>query len=100
MFRCANSAFLLLVLSHFCFAQVEIAGCKAYEPAQVSLHGILIEKAFPGSPNYKSVHEGDAPESIWLVKLDSSICVNEDKDEPDLKPSQKNVKRVQLVIDK
>ena len=73
---------------------------KGDEPTLVSLHGILIKNTFPDPPNYNGAHDGDAPESIWLLKLDSPIWVKEDKDEPDLKkPSQKNVQSVHLVID-
>lgn len=93
-------AFLLFFLPVLSIAQVEIAGCKSYEPALVSLHGTLIQKTFPGPPNYRDIHKGDEPESIWLVTLDSPICVDEDKVQPDLNPSQKNVRKVQLVLNK
>ena len=37
---------------------------------------------------------------IWLLKLESPICVDEDKAQPDLNPSRKNVRKVQLVLNK
>ncbi|MBZ5547108.1 MAG: DUF4431 domain-containing protein [Acidobacteriia bacterium] len=90
---------LLLVLSLSCPAQVELSGCRSYEPAVVALHGTLVRKTFAGPPNYRDIRKGDKAETYWLLNLDSPICLNEDKAEPDLNPAQKNVRRVQLVLD-
>ena len=98
MMLLCRSIFLLILLLAPCVAQVEIAGCKSYGPASVSLHGTLLEKTFPGPPNYKDVHKGDTPETFWLLKLDSPICVAQDKSEPDLNPEQKDVREVELVL--
>jgi len=95
-----RAAFLLVFLPVLSVAQVEIAGCKSYEPALVSLHGILVRKTFAGPPNYRDIHKGDEPETVWLLKLESPICVDEDKLQPDLNPSQRNVRKVQLVLNK
>jgi hypothetical protein len=95
-----RSVFLLVLLPPLAFAQLEIAGCKAYEPSLVSLHGTLVRKTFAGPPNYRDIHKGDDPETIWLLKLESPICVDEDKAQPELNPSQRNVRRVQLVLDR
>jgi len=90
---------LLLLLPAVCVAQVELSGCRSYEPAVVALHGTLIRKTFAGPPNYNDIHKGDKAETTWLLDLDSPICVNQDTAEPDLNPSQRNVRRVQLVLD-
>jgi len=95
-----RSVFLLIFLSALCVAQLEIAGCKSYGPASVSLHGTLRRQTFPGPPNYEDVHKGDKPELFWLLKLDSPICVAQDKGEPDLNPRQKDVREVELVLTK
>ena len=95
-----RAAFLLVFVPIVSVAQVEIAGCKSYEPTLVSLHGTLVRKTFAGPPNYRDIHKGDEPETAWLLKLESPICVDEDKVQPDLNPSQKNVRKVQLVLNK
>jgi hypothetical protein len=90
---------LVLLLSGSSFpGQVEPPGCLSYEPVVVYIHGTLTRKTFPGPPNYEDVRKGDAVETSWLLKLASPICVNEDKSEPDLDPSQKNIRAVQLVL--
>lgn len=78
---------------------MEPAGCLSYEPTVVSLHGVLHRKTVPGPPNYESLKKGDRPETYWFVNLDSPICVNEDKSEPDLNPARKDIRRVQLALD-
>lgn len=66
--------------------------------ASVSLHGTLRRKTFPGPPNYEDFQKGDTPETFWLLKLNSPICVAQDKAEPDLNPSQKDVQEIELVL--
>jgi hypothetical protein len=89
----------LLLAPVICHAQIDPAGCLSYEPAQVTLHGILVRRTFPGPPNYESVRKGDSAETYWFVKLDMPICVSQDRSEPDLNPAQKDIRRVQLVIE-
>jgi hypothetical protein len=79
---------------------MQIAGCKSYEPAVAELSGKLVSKMFAGPPNYQDALKGDAPETFWLLNLDSPICVDEDRTKPDLNPAQKNVRSIQLVLDK
>ncbi len=92
--------FLLIFLPVLSVAQLEVAGCKSYEPASVSLHGTLLRRNFAGPPNYEDIHKGDKVETFWLLKLDSPICVVQDRANPDLNPSQTNVRKVQLVLNK
>src|SRR6266436_5345566 len=94
-----NGVLLLLLSPAACVAQLEPSGCRSYEPTVVGLHGTLIRKTFPGPPNYSDIRKGDKAETYWLLNLDSPICVNQDMSEPDLNPSQKDVRRVQLVLD-
>jgi hypothetical protein len=91
---------LLLLVPVVCVAQLEHAGCLSYEPAFGGIHGKLVRKTFAGPPNYHDIREGDEAETVWLVKLDRPICVKQDGAKPDLYPVQKNVRRVQLVLNK
>ncbi len=72
--------------------------CLSYEPAVVTLSGTLVRKTFPGPPNYESVKKGDRPETSWLLDLPESVCVNEDKTDPDLNPKQSGIHEIQLVL--
>ena len=90
---------LLVSWSGSRISQLEPAGCRSYEPAVVTLHGSLIRKTFPGPPNYSDIHKGDRAETYFLLNLDSPICLDMDKSDPDLRPSQKNVRTVQLVLE-
>ena len=90
---------LLVSLSGTRISQLEPAGCRSYEPAVVTLHGSLIRKTFPGPPNYSDIHKGDRAETYFLLNLDSPICLDMDKSAPDLRPNQKNVRTVQLILE-
>lgn len=90
--------FLLTLLPLVCSAQMQLAGCKSYEPSVVELSGRLVRKTFAGPPNYQDVHKGDAPETVWLLRLDSPICVDQDRAQPDINPAKKKIRRVQLVL--
>jgi|SRR5215472_5083072 len=90
--------FLLTFLPLVSSAQMQIAGCKSYEPAVVELSDKLVRNTFAEPPNYQDVHKGDAPETVWLLKLDSPICVDQDPAQPDLNPAQKKFRSVQLVL--
>lgn len=74
------------------------SGCLSYEPTMVKVSGTLIQKTFPGPPNYESVRKGDKAEVDWLVELRSPVCVTEDKADPDLNPSQDRIHELQLVL--
>src|SRR5258708_5332443 len=91
---------LFMLVPVACVAQLELVGCRSYEPATVGLHGKLVRETFAGPPNYYDIRKGDKAETVWLVALDSPICINQDEAEPDLNPSQKNVRKVQLVLNK
>jgi uncharacterized protein DUF4431 len=59
-----------------------------------------VRKTFAGPPNHRDVYKGDEPETVCLLKLESPICTDEDKLQPELNPSQRNVRKVQLVLNK
>ena len=72
--------------------------CLSYEPSVVTLSGTLVRKTFPGPPNFESVKKGDKPETGWFLDLPQSVCVDEDKVEPDLNPKQSGIHEIQLVL--
>ena len=41
----------------------------------VSLEGKVWRETFPGRPNYESIEDGDEPETVWILTLDSPRCV-------------------------
>jgi uncharacterized protein DUF4431 len=88
-------AAILLISTNSSMGQSE---CLSYEPAVVTLSGTLVRKTFPGAPNYESVKKGDKPETSWFLDLPESVCVNEDKTEPDLNPKQSAIHEIQLVF--
>ena len=74
------------------------SGCLSYEPAVATLTGTLVRETFPGPPNYESIKHGDKPETSWFLVLPGSVCVNEDRAEPNLNPKQSAVREIQLVL--
>ena len=93
-------ALLFILLSVISVAQMQIAGCKSYEPMVVELSGTLLRKTFAGPPNYHDIHKGDESETFWVLKLDFPICVDQDPADPDLNPAQKKIRTVQLLLNK
>jgi Domain of unknown function (DUF4431) len=92
-------ALTLLVLTESSVSQTRLQSeCLSYDPSVVTLSGTLVRKTFPGPPNYESVKKGDKPETSWLLDFPESVCVNEDKVEPDLNPKRSAVREIQLVL--
>ena len=52
--------------------------CLRFEPAEVELRGALVEREFPGPPNYESVEGGDRAERAYILELTEPICVRGD----------------------
>ena len=71
-----------------------VKACLDYEPSSVTLKGTIKRKVFPGPPNYESVRNGDEPESMWVLHLARTICVNASADWE----AEKDVAVVQLVF--
>lgn len=70
--------------------------CLPYEPAVVTLTGKLVERTYPGPPNYASVEAGDEPETHYYLALAKPICTTAGGE---LEPAQSGVKEVQLVLE-
>ena len=88
--------FVLILLSCVVLhaQSVSQAPCHSYEPATVSLNGIIKRHIFPGPPNFESVKKGDQPEQVWVLHLSSPICVSASSDFD----AQSNVSDFQLVL--
>ncbi|WP_374511759.1 DUF4431 domain-containing protein [Niveibacterium sp.] len=93
----------LTFLSHLLFVGVLCADtanaaqqCLKYEPAVVSLSGKLVQKTFPGPPNFESVENGDRAETRYHLQLDPSICTRAAKD--DDAGDHDGVSELQLVL--
>jgi hypothetical protein len=93
-----NTTLFSLALFAAAFTAQAVA-CLPYEPAQVFLHGELIRKTYPGPPNFESVADGDEAETGFYLRLDVPACTLDGKDDSD-NVAQKNVRLVQLVLDK
>ena len=69
--------YLLLCLMTFCstsaLALVDLT-CLKYEPATVTLIGVLQTKVYPGPPNFISIADGDQPETGFYLQLRPPIC--------------------------
>jgi hypothetical protein len=77
------------------------ADCReylSYEPATVTLTGVIVSKTYPGPPNYESIRKGDEPETYWLLALSTPICIAQ-KSPNDAYPAEKNIYQIQLVFD-
>ena len=70
------------------------AHCYDYEASGVELSGQLRRRVFAGPPNYESIQSGDRPDTVWVLRLDRSICVRADS----LHGSLRKVTEVQLFV--
>lgn len=49
-----------------------------YEPNKVCLTGTVRIVVFPGRPNYENIADGDEPEAVLILTLDTPVDVIED----------------------
>jgi hypothetical protein len=73
------------------------AECLNYEPDAVSLIGKIIQKTFPGRPNYESVKTGDEPETYWILITAKPFCVKPKAGNGQYS-SESKIEQVQLVF--
>ncbi len=85
------------ILVHRAVATDPRASCLSYEPTLVTLRGTLVRKTFAGPPNHDSMRKGDRAETYSFVHLPTSVCVDEDKQNPDLNPVRNGAREVKLV---
>ena len=74
------------------------AQCLIYT-ARVRVEGTLERKLYPGPPEFESIAAGDAPEAVWLLRLDTPMCVAADSgDGSGINAAVTGVDRIQLVL--
>ena len=64
---------LALVLIAASWSASLAAQCLYY--GDVSLSGRLVQQTYPGPPDFESVAKGDAPLVIWILQLDTGVCI-------------------------
>ena len=74
------------------------ASCLTYWPTKVVVSGTLERLTFPGRPNYKSVRNGDEPETGFYLKLSSPICTIGDRRDGTAYPVT-GVSLIQVILD-
>jgi Domain of unknown function (DUF4431) len=89
---------MAVALSVIAFTASAHAECLAYG-GRVQISGTLERKIFPGPPEYESVAAGDAPEAVWLLKLDAPACVTADPhDGSGVNAAVRAVGEIQLLL--
>jgi Domain of unknown function (DUF4431) len=80
-----------------CGPAVTKAACLPYEPAEVTLVGVVKFQTFAGPPNYESIASGDRTEQAALLELGEPICVRSNA--PDvINVPRDSITTVQLVV--
>jgi len=87
-------ALVLLSLAPLCAA----ADCLK-DGQDVEFEGSVSRETFPGRPNYASIDDGDEPETVWILTVDTPNCVVGESLE-DGKPYEvaRSTRRFQLVF--
>lgn len=93
----ATSALLMLLAWMGRAHPQSSSGCLSYEPTVVRITGAIIERTFPGPPNYESIKDGDEPETYWLLVLRRPVCVNEGNP-GEFNEAKKGIRRIQLAF--
>jgi len=75
------------------------SACLQYAPVRMVLAGKLVQKTFPGRPNYESIAEGDEPETHFYLVLKNKVCVDADAKGDGVNFPQAGINLVQLVLD-
>jgi hypothetical protein len=75
-----------------------VARCLYYSPTVVTLVGEVSTKRMPGPPGYRSLRQGDLPETIFLLLLDDPICVYGDPDSSTNVKTHRNITEIQLMV--
>lgn len=91
-----TSIFLVTMFClHVCFATQRKRKVLNYEPANVTLTGVVVSKTYYGPPDYGESPKTDSRESQYVLILDSAVDVVGDQSEP---TTELGVKRVTLVV--
>lgn len=71
------------------------AQCLEYGTPNTELVGELKRRVVPGPPNKESVARGDQSDTVWVLRLDRSICLKAGADGP----ARRRISEVLLVSD-
>jgi hypothetical protein len=74
------------------------ARCLRYEPAQVTVAGVLVSRSLPGPPNYKSIAHGDYPQTFYFLQLNEPICVSADPSSRANRKTHTRITELQLLL--
>ncbi len=97
MGRCRGAVLGVLLAASFGATAGRSVDCLK-DGDTVSLVGKVWRETFPGRPNYESIENGDEPETVWVLTMDSPRCVLGVSPE-DNKPYEiGKIKRFQLVL--
>lgn len=69
------------------------AHCLYY--GDITLTGRLVQQTSPGPPDFKSETRGDAPLVIWILQLDTGVCIVSSSASY---PNVYNEREIQLVL--
>jgi hypothetical protein len=84
---------LALLLSAASSSESVAAECLYY--GAVSLTGRLVQQTYPGPPDFESVTQGDRPLVIWILQLDTGVCIiTSDASHP----NTYNEREIQIVL--
>ncbi len=86
----------LCILAAYCLP-ASAQKCLEYDPAVVSLTGVLRSQVFPGPPNYESIKRGDRKETAIILTLAGKTCTTGNEGD-DLDVSEAGIREVQLVV--
>ena len=56
--------------------------CVRLEGDTVDLPGNIVRRILPGPPNYASIKAGDRPDTVWVLRLRRSLCMNDGSAKP------------------
>ena len=74
--RIAAATFLALIWA----AAADAGGCPTFAGREWEFTGYLVNRIYPGPPNYESVTSGDKPVTRWYLQLRWPACFAEYRD--------------------
>lgn len=70
------------------------AHCYDYGAPGIDLSGTLLRRVIPGPPHYSSITTGDRPDTVWVLRLDRTICLRTDT----VSQGRSGIKEVRLIV--
>ncbi|HEY2809884.1 MAG TPA: DUF4431 domain-containing protein [Rhabdochlamydiaceae bacterium] len=91
------STWVPIVFSYLAVNNTHSIVTLPYEPEIVQLTGLLCESVCPGPPEYASIEMGDAPEHVFVLKLDSPVHMRDFNSEESWNEPEDNVSEIQVA---